>query len=718
MNHDTEERIAKLEKEVLSLRMELNELKGIKTDQAKESSKDDVEPNNPRPILQTEETENHLVNLNKKALSSQKKNPIVAPISSSTAQVQNEKKHRSLEEMILWLLPKVFMLILVLGVLWGLKVISDIGVLTNSVKILLAYILSLGLIAVAVFMDRRKPESSRIFTVVLYGGAFIVGILTTAAGAILYDVLNLSIALILAFCYIAYGMLICYVKKNQVLSIFVVFTSLLLPYLLEYMDFNGAVIVFYVLIVFCSMQLIFLKHHQSIAMYCSYFFSTIALFVIWNLNRDGEWLYLLSFILLNTVLLAVWWRLYKPFSKRRTIHEGLLFSLSLVTIIMINQVADAASIPLLAMTFIYAAAAALAYKQSSSRILDIMATLSLLTVMNIVVALELGDSLEQLLLPFTAFLGLLLSLKLNAYLMKVIYSLIFGFNILIHLLSYNVEPFWSAAHLNYVLIFVYLLILFIQLKRFYPKTHQEKEDVMISFANDFFPIVITVYFFIYIAKIDLAYLSNNHYPYITLLLLAIAMTGSLFIAERFIGRFLRWMLLFAFALGYFYLLPTHYVEGLDVWLNLFVRLLYVLIIIAIIGDLYMKGYIYKSWISKTKIDIDGTMAAGIFFAMVLGYSILEQFKYDYMSYSLAVITLKTLLLFMTATISLWISSTGQYRNVRILGFILIPIAMMKLIFFDLDSLDLVVRAILFMVIGGIGLFLSNRLLSRKAEDKE
>ena len=35
----------------------------------------------------------------------------------------------------MWALPKVFMVILVLGVLWGLKLVSDYGYLSNEVKI-------------------------------------------------------------------------------------------------------------------------------------------------------------------------------------------------------------------------------------------------------------------------------------------------------------------------------------------------------------------------------------------------------------------------------------------------------------------------------------------------------------------------------------------------------------------------------------------------------
>jgi len=43
------------------------------------------------------------------------------------------------------------------------------------------------------------------------------------------------------------------------------------------------------------------------------------------------------------------------------------------------------------------------------------------------------------------------------------------------------------------------------------------------------------------------------------------------------------------------------------------------------------------------------------------------------------------------------------------------IAFIKLIFFDLSALDLLIRAVLFIAIGGIGLLLSGRLLRKDKE---
>ncbi|PYF07341.1 DUF2339 domain-containing protein [Ureibacillus chungkukjangi] len=719
MEKETDKRIERLEGEVRALRLELDELKrggnGFKEEVI--NTPDTPKQNPP------EEEENHLIKLNK-AASKKNKNQINKKDVPQQVQSSNlkkptpppSKKQRSLEEMILWLLPKIFMVILVLGVLWGLKVISDFELLSNGLKIVLAYCLSIGLIIIGFILDLRKPDSSQIFTVVLYGGGFIIGILTTAAGAILYDVLGLYFALLLALVYIGYGVTICYVKKNQVLSIFVIFTSLLLPYLLEYMDFNGMMILLYVLIVYGFMQFVVVKYNQSITMYTSFIFSMLAVHIIWGLNDDSAGMYVISLILLNMILLLVWWELYKPFSKWRAIHEGFLFSLNGFTILLINFIADNATFPLLFLTAIYFTVALFANKRNESRIVDIAGTLSLLKIFNIIMVINAIDHLEIVLLPLSAFLGLMIGLKLNANLMKILYSILFTFFVIVHLIVDDITPFWTMEHLNYLLIFIYLIVLFLYLKRLTILEFNEEGKAKLNFSIDIYPIFIALYFFIYMYNFDTTYIAYNN-AYITAIVLAVVMLASLFISEKLIGRVLKYILIFAFLITSINHIPTHFVEGVDIWLNLLVRVVYALIVIAIIVDIYMKGYLYKTWISHLKIDIDGLLTVAMVGALLLLYSLLSQLQFDSTVNYYLVVTGKTVLLFVTATMSLWMSSTKELRKVKALGYTLLAIAILKLVFSDLDSLNLVIRAFLFMVIGGIGLFLSSKLISKNTKNE-
>ena len=138
MNENQDELIEALEREVNGLRSELEQLKeviirsGIKPKQA-------ISKQIPPEKV-----------LHKIEQSTEKNWSLVEP---DIQQTQDQKPQRSLEESIMWALPKVFMIILVLGVLWGLKRVSDYGYLSEAVKIVLAYALSVGLAVLAYVME-------------------------------------------------------------------------------------------------------------------------------------------------------------------------------------------------------------------------------------------------------------------------------------------------------------------------------------------------------------------------------------------------------------------------------------------------------------------------------------------------------------------------------------------------------------------------------------
>lgn len=720
MQNDIEKRVAFLEKEVHDLRLELNQLKSATKDVEqpfsivmKETSEKDY-----KEIQKVNNYTNHSVeNIRPKNQTIQKPKEQPQKVQQPKKQPLPPKKQKSFEEIIVWSLPKIFMVILVLGVLWGLKLISDFGLLSTVVKLVLAYGLSIGLFVIAFTMDKKKKDSTQVLTVVLYGGTFIIGILTTAAGAIIYEVLGLYFALFITFIYIAYGVSVCYVKKNEVLSIFVIFTSLLLPYLLEYMNFNGTSILLYVLIIFIAMQLVFIKHIQKIALYISYSFSLLALMIIWILNQEQPWFYLASAIILNVFLLYVWWHQNKLRGKTIALHEGLLFSLSGLTIAIINLISNEPELALLTLTIVYMIFAYYAYQSKMKQLVDVMGTLSLLSLFNILLALDLSSSLDIMLFPLSAFISVMLAIRIGAKMMKITYSILFAISVFSHLLLSDIKPFWTFEHANYLFILLYLIVIFLFEQKHKTVQVVEKAKVNLSFSGDILPIVITGFFFYYVNIFDYSYISQK-YPYVTFILLAFMMFVSFFMPKHLTGRLLKYVFIFAFAISTINLLPSHYVFGMDIWLNIIARLVYVCSIIAFMVDILMKGYFYQTWIRKSKIDLDGLHTVCILAVMMLLYGLLNQLQFDQLISPIFVIASKTILLFIVSSISLWISTIQPFRKIKVMGYVVIVFAIFKLVFFDLSSLNLFIRAILFISIGGLGLFLSNKLLSKKGKREE
>lgn len=95
-----EQRIARLEKEMVVLRREMDELKHQQSQEKTtiQNMNKSITVQSALPTLKTKPT------------------PPTPPIPTPKTNVQ---QGRSIEEQIMWALPKVFMVILVLGVLWG-----------------------------------------------------------------------------------------------------------------------------------------------------------------------------------------------------------------------------------------------------------------------------------------------------------------------------------------------------------------------------------------------------------------------------------------------------------------------------------------------------------------------------------------------------------------------------------------------------------------------
>lgn len=738
MEKDLTHRIDALEQEVRMLRAELNGLKNSQSVQP--GSQQNLEKSEPflakqsepvKPIQQPEtiaaprEKEKPLTRFffpeEARAHREAAQQPtsgklaIQTPVTAQSFTQQpitEEKPNQTFEESITRALPKVFMVILVLGVLWGLKLVSDYGFLSDTVKVVMTYLLSIGL-AVGAYLTEKKEKASPVVVITLYGGAFIVGILTTAAGAIIYEVLGLYVALMIALLYIAYGIGISYVKRNEVLTSFVAFTSLLLPYLLEYMDFNGLIIVGFVLLLMTVLQFVIIRHHQRIALYVTTFFALLAVMVV--TTDVDRILFAISFILVLALYLFSWWRIYDQASTFKAVHEGLLFSGSAFTLLLINFTMEGEPYVewvLVLTMLLFAAAAWYGWKQGARNVFDVVGTLALLTLVNIVITLGVSLETENLLLALSAFAGLMIALKLRVGFMKVTYSFVFLMVTVMIFFTNGVEPFFTIGNATLLLLLALMIGAFVYAKR--PKadlTTFEKQMAELQLL-DFIPAMIAAFVFLYIYRLDSAYLASNSLPYCTLIILALAMALSITKPSKTIGNFLPVFLIAGYFYGMAILSFTHTYNPTDDLFNIGTRLLYIAILVAILVDLYMEGSIFENWQKQLSKITEKLLITGLVLTVLLVMSLFTQLRVaDYVSWEVSVI-FKTMAIFIAASLALMFGSKRPYRSLKITGFVLLIFGLFKLIFLDLASLDLLIRSVLFMIIGGVGLLLSNRLLRK------
>lgn len=139
-SNDLEKRLIELEQEVSILKSDMAQLQNQINPRTKRVEKAEIIHTEIKPAIKKEPL---------------KQDP-VQKLKVNKTPLQETKKEMSIEEMLVWSLPKVFMIMIIFGVLWGLKLISDYGILANGFKIALAYVFSLVLVGLAYFMEYKR----------------------------------------------------------------------------------------------------------------------------------------------------------------------------------------------------------------------------------------------------------------------------------------------------------------------------------------------------------------------------------------------------------------------------------------------------------------------------------------------------------------------------------------------------------------------------------
>ena len=641
-----------------------------------------------------------------------KREPVAQQITNS--EPVPKKPHKTFEQTITTILPKVFIVILVLGVLWGLKVASDYGILHDGLKIALGFIGSVALFVIAFWMERKQKGSMQV-ALMLYGGAFVVGILTTAAGAILYDVLGLYVALFITFLYISYGVAISYVKGTESLTALVVFTSFLLPYLLEYMAFNSFIIVAYVVLLFTVLQFVILKHRQKYALYVGAFLSSLALVILTVTVAEEHLIYPVAIAAVAAMFLIVMQKLFQTIvAKHRAIHAGFLFSLLMYFVLAMNIAASFNDIAAYVSLSLFVAAcigcAFVARKAGQQALFDVTLSAALIALLTMIFYFETGYAERLLLLFVTVSVGLLLANRLRALFMQAVYSVLFTIISLMIVVDGNIEPFWSVGHVTYVLVIVALVLLYRQLYK--PLEEPSPFELVRQklYVIEWIPVALYMVVLLYSMHFQNYYLPYYSMSYLALMLIAAAFVVMLFVlpTQKHVPLFI--VSAFGFAMAYIILATNPIAPAGEAFVGVFIRLLYLILVSYALYN-FLQGGLVREKLIQSPVDV-AWMSAVI--ALLVGLFGVTNFitLNDLAPWNFKVVV-NTVAIFALASISLFVGNKRDEAKIRLFGLSLLVVGIVKLIFFDLSSLDLIVRSVLFIIIGGAGLVLTNKLLAKK-----
>lgn len=268
-------------------------------------------------------------------------NPLVkGPIPSGTTygetkekkpQENFRQKETDWEHLIarVWL-PRVFMFVFLIGLIWGFKAAVDGGLITREMRCFI------GLLAGAafVYLGIRQHKLLRfLLSQVLLAGSIGIFMLTTFAAHYLYDFINAPMAFILNVLWTVLGLLFSYRYKSQTLGVLAIISGILTPFLVDNNPSTPFFVCYEVLLYISAM--IFAIRHRFVTLLYTSFILIHPAFLIFSMVgsiTEDRWivygvlvqhLVLLASILLRTgilnhelrvlissfVLTAVWSRL-------------------------------------------------------------------------------------------------------------------------------------------------------------------------------------------------------------------------------------------------------------------------------------------------------------------------------------------------------------------------------------------------------------------------
>ena len=272
-NQQLENRIEKLEKEVAYLKRVVGE----RTDTEALKPDSSVLLTKPADSQDTDHT----------ALHKKQRNVSEDPL--HTILQAPDKKEKDWEHTIgrVWL-PRVFIIVLLFGVLWGFKAAVSYGILSDPFKVIGGYIVAFALLYAGMKQVKKQRE---VLGQVLLGGAVSVLLLTTIAGHLLYGIIPAWIAFPLNMAWIASGIYISHKFHSEAIAMVAAIGGFLIPFLLENPSGNPWFFVLYVLALYGALLQLALLNRYRIVYGASFVLLPITLLVHYLFVQDTAVIY-------------------------------------------------------------------------------------------------------------------------------------------------------------------------------------------------------------------------------------------------------------------------------------------------------------------------------------------------------------------------------------------------------------------------------------------
>lgn len=623
--------------------------------------------------------------------------------------VFKEQKPFDFEQQFAVWLPRVFMVILLLGVLWGLKVSFDMGWVTEGVRVALGY---LGSILLGYLGYRSIRSARRGFGLTLWGGTIVLGILTTFAANQLYGYLPLVPAFLIGIAYIAAGIYASVRTNSETLTVFSAIAGFLLPFLLEGEGASGLMFCAYVLILFLSLFYVSIRSRHRVTFYALFLLFNVTLFMYLVLDgiRGGHENLVAATALIQHLALLFF---YLKGSIPRFIFTEVLLYVNFVFGIMWIQLFDE---PILQAAYgvlavLYAALAVYAFMLKDAPLQDILSTMAVAASAAFILSFRMDEPAMKLMLLFVVgAAGIWAGLRSGAIRTLAVSGGLYALGALSTVSFGWFHEIFSAEHAVWLMFIGTLALVYAAFYQYRPAWIKTSQVDAALIAGQ---IVVLIYLFrlsgVLLRDVDLPIGPEWH---LRIGLIGLLAFGSFFLQRSAHGRYVAEAGVIEFLVlgAVLMFMPMTGWRGGGYWLSLMVSLLFAA------GGTYLFVKVIRGQLaSKVRMGVPViAFLLQLYYFFLLNkllFSGVREFGWEQET----VLFVHTFLLFLFAFVSITAGRKMGWKAVRNAGIVLLALSFSKLFIVDLASVSVVIRAILFTAVGAAGLIYSRTLQKEDGE---
>ncbi|QWH04948.1 DUF2339 domain-containing protein [Bacillus mycoides] len=355
-------------------------------------------------------------------------------------------------------LPRIFVGIMLLGVIWLFKAGVDAGLLTPAIRVVFGIVLSAGLYYVGDIQIKRERQA---LGLVLAGGSITGIVLTTFAAHYLYEFIPASIAFVCNIIWVVLGIYLAKRYRSEYLAIFVAVGAFFVPFLLNSTTPNTYIFFSYEMILTISLLWYALRNLYKYLYMISYVVAAIVLFVFFVvMSILVENVQVQLTVVYGAIHLLLFWHM---FSERRFIQEARLaiFSANAVFFILaISQIPEFTTWGLVISSFVHAVMFVLEYRKNKHSVFSNLIFGFAMGSFSLAILYEYSLVNAAIVLLLQGFLGMVTAIKVKQNIKLYVGATIYAIGMVQTIFS-PFDEFISAgfvAHIILIGTFYYCMI--------------------------------------------------------------------------------------------------------------------------------------------------------------------------------------------------------------------------------------------------------------------